>query len=117
MSPTANILSDGTRLHLQHGPIDLIIGADGQREVAFEAAAFDLIDKTKWSQSDNLQDRIITPINLLANALNINKNRLLFWIFLRIIISAQWFIEDNGNPDEMLNLASTIYPLIVKQYH
>ncbi len=29
----------GGRLHLQHGPIDLVIGADGAREAAFRAAA------------------------------------------------------------------------------
>ncbi|MEO1681408.1 MAG: UPF0280 family protein [Pseudomonadota bacterium] len=28
----------GGRLHLQHGPIDLVIGADGAREAAFKAA-------------------------------------------------------------------------------
>ena len=28
----------GDRLHLQHGPIDLIIGVDGARQAAFEAA-------------------------------------------------------------------------------
>ena len=38
MNPVAAILPCGTRLHLQHGPIDLIIGADGARQVAFEAA-------------------------------------------------------------------------------
>ena len=38
MNPTAAILPCGTRLHLQHGPIDLIIGADGQRMRAFDAA-------------------------------------------------------------------------------
>lgn len=37
MSPAAAILP-GNRLHLQHGPIDLIIGADGARTDAFEAA-------------------------------------------------------------------------------
>lgn len=37
MSAVAAILPGG-RLHLQHGPIDLVIGADGAREVAFEAA-------------------------------------------------------------------------------
>jgi hypothetical protein len=31
----AKRLADGRRLHLQHGPIDLIIGADGDRESAF----------------------------------------------------------------------------------
>lgn len=36
--PAAALLSGGTRLHLQHGPIDLIIGADGARATAFDAA-------------------------------------------------------------------------------
>ena len=34
----AALLPDGERLHLQHGPIDLIIGADGDRPAAFAAA-------------------------------------------------------------------------------
>ncbi|MEP2642709.1 UPF0280 family protein [Roseobacter sp.] len=38
MGPQATILPCGTRLHLQHGPIDLIIGADGDRRAAFDAA-------------------------------------------------------------------------------
>ena len=38
MRPTIAILPCGSRLHLQHGPIDLIIGADGNRGAAFQAA-------------------------------------------------------------------------------
>ncbi len=38
MRPVSALLSCGTRLHLQHGPIDLIIGADGDRAGAFAAA-------------------------------------------------------------------------------
>lgn len=34
----AQLLPDGERLHLQHGPIDLIIGAEGDRSTAFRAA-------------------------------------------------------------------------------
>ena len=41
--PVASLLSNGSRLHLQHGPIDLVIGADSAhpagRQLAFEAAA------------------------------------------------------------------------------
>jgi ApbE superfamily uncharacterized protein (UPF0280 family) len=37
MRPAAALLP-GNRLHLQHGPIDLIIGADGPRDIAFAAA-------------------------------------------------------------------------------
>ncbi|WP_439149236.1 UPF0280 family protein [Sulfitobacter sp.] len=32
------VLLSGNRLHLSHGPIDLIIGADGARDTAFRAA-------------------------------------------------------------------------------
>ncbi len=38
MRPTARLLPDGQRLHLQHGPSDLIICADGARHAAFRAA-------------------------------------------------------------------------------
>ena len=38
MGPSAALLACGKRLHLQHGPIDLIIGADGDRKAAFAAA-------------------------------------------------------------------------------
>jgi len=42
-APVATLLGDGSRLHLQHGPIDLVIGADvasqRDRRCAFEAAA------------------------------------------------------------------------------
>ncbi len=38
MGPTATLLQGGTHLHLQHGPIDLVIGAYGARRQAFAAA-------------------------------------------------------------------------------
>jgi ApbE superfamily uncharacterized protein (UPF0280 family) len=36
--PVATLLSGGKRLHLQHGPIDLIIGVDAETEVARQRA-------------------------------------------------------------------------------
>lgn len=38
MGPGVTMLPCGTRLHLQHGPIDLVIGVDGDRRRAFAAA-------------------------------------------------------------------------------
>jgi len=38
MGPSARILPDGNRMHLQHGPIDLVIGVDGDQSTAFRAA-------------------------------------------------------------------------------
>lgn len=40
MKPSAAILPCGRRLHLQHGPIDLIIGVDQNQHRAFEAAKY-----------------------------------------------------------------------------
>ncbi|MEM1243368.1 MAG: aminoglycoside phosphotransferase family protein [Pseudomonadota bacterium] len=104
-------------LHLEniisHGNKWLSIDLKGViGEMASEAAAFDLIGKNEWSESETIKNKIITRVKLLANELTIDKNRLLAWIFLRIIISAQWFIEDNGDPTEMLNLAANVYPLL-----
>ena len=36
--PQVRLLADGQRLHLQHGPIDLVIGVEGDRSAAFAAA-------------------------------------------------------------------------------
>lgn len=72
-------------------------------EMAFEAAAFYL-----QNDNDNQEHRI----QKLADALNLDNRRLTAWIFLRIMLSIQWFIEDKGDPTKMLNLAEKIFPLV-----
>lgn len=52
--PTAQRLDD--RLHLRHGPIDLIIGADGAREAAFAAA---------WGRFQTLLTELVAELPLL----------------------------------------------------
>ncbi len=81
-------------------------------EMAFEAAAFDLISQEEMRDLSALPAKIVHRVQLLSHALDIDYNRLLYWTFLRVIISAQWFIEDNGDPSQMLILANCIYPLI-----
>ncbi len=43
IGPTAAVLADGHRIHLQHGPIDLIIGVDG------DPAAVALAKRAAWT--------------------------------------------------------------------
>ncbi len=52
----ATMLS-GNRLHLQHGPIDLVIGVDGDRALAFDAARsrFDTILAELVTELDDLR--------------------------------------------------------------
>jgi len=81
-------------------------------EKVFEAAAFDLIDQDSIQETKTIHGKIISRASQLAEALHVSYERLLSWIFLRIIISAQWFIEDNDCPNEMLMLANYLYPII-----
>ncbi len=55
-SPVARILPDGQRLHLQHGPIDLIIGVDGDRAAGFAAAR---------ARFTTLLDELVSELDLL----------------------------------------------------
>ena len=71
-----------------------------------------MIGKKEWNTPDEIKNKISKRVNLLAKALEIDKDRLLAWAFLRAMIAAQWFIEDNGNPGEMLQRARPIYSLI-----
>lgn len=81
-------------------------------EMAFEAAAFDLVSKDEMQQVEANPHIIVERVTLLANALHIDYQRLLSWIYLRVMISLQWFIEDNGDPSEMIALMKIIHPLL-----
>lgn len=67
--PTATLLHDGKNLHLQHGPIDLIIGADpvnkGDRRAAFAVATqhFDTILSKLVEELPILRSRADFEIN------------------------------------------------------
>ena len=60
MGAQAQLLSEGERLHLQHGPIDLIIGAEGDRTRAFEAA---------FARFESVLDELARELPLLQTAL------------------------------------------------
>lgn len=57
----ARMLADGERLYLQHGPIDLVIGAEpvSARERAFQAA---------WDRFQTILDELVAELPLLRRA-------------------------------------------------
>lgn len=57
--PVAAMLS-GDRLHLQHGPIDLVIWADGDRRAAYRAA---------WARFQTVLPELVEELPLLRSAL------------------------------------------------
>ncbi|MCZ6913959.1 MAG: hypothetical protein O7C59_05525 [Rickettsia endosymbiont of Ixodes persulcatus] len=102
---------------LQHGSHWLAIDPKGIiGDTAFEAAAFALLSPDELKDSQQVTSKLIDRVEKLSITLGIDFNRLLAWIFLRTIISAQWFIEDNGEPseslDERLTLAKHVYPIL-----
>jgi len=66
---------------------------------AFEAAAFDFIQPNEKAD-ECLMD---TRITMLAEAVGVPYERLLVWVFLRCVVSAQWFIEDDGDPSQRIS--------------
>ena len=46
---------------------------------------------------------------MLADKLQLNPERLAKWVFVRLILSAAWFIEDNGDPYWSITLANHVY--------
>lgn len=80
-------------------------------EMAFEAAAFDLLNEDENNISD-VTNLLKERIQQLASALSLNEERLKAWIFLRIMLSIQWSVEDKGDPTKMLKMADNIYPLM-----
>jgi len=65
MGPVAALLDNGHRLHLQHGPIDLIIGADpvsaGKRAAVFQRAA---------EAFETVLERLVEELPLLQSAIS-----------------------------------------------
>lgn len=78
-------------------------------ETAFEAAAFDLLTEAELMSIDSSERLIPARIERLAKTLHLSNERLLQWFFLRCLISAQWFIEDGGDPKQMFKLAKLLY--------
>lgn len=78
-------------------------------ELAFEAAAFDFLSDDELKDSQNVADLFLSRIKILSEALSINNDRLLSWVFLRAIMSAQWFVEDGGDPSSVLLIAKHVY--------
>lgn len=71
------------------------------------------IANTREMKDSTAMSIIIERTDQLSVALGLDSNRLIAWIFLKIMISIQWFLEDNGDPTRMLAAAHTVYPLLI----
>ncbi|MGQ3887912.1 aminoglycoside phosphotransferase family protein [Legionella sp. CNM-1927-20] len=121
----SKLINTSTSFYLCHGDLHLENIINHQKswlaidpkgiigDIGFEAAAYDLISKEELNQEkQNCKTIILERLIKLAKALDIDLAYLTSWVFLRVILSAQWFIEDKGDPTFMLSLAQLIYSLI-----
>jgi streptomycin 6-kinase len=118
------LLNTLTREYLCHGDLHLdniildkqswvMIDPKGiTAELAFEAAAFDLLNQQELEVTTQTPHLILERSTLLAQELDITQDRLLAWFFLRNILAAQWLIEDNSDPSPKLVLAQQVYALL-----
>lgn len=94
---------------LQHQDTWLMIDPKGiYAEAAFEAAACDLSFDNEVVTTDLLAARSAA----LATVCQLDVSRLRGWIFVRILLALQWFIEDNLDPQRMLRIAEKFFPLV-----
>lgn len=86
-----------------------VLGVSG-----FEAAAFDLCPTAEIIKISNneLSDLVIEKSRMLSDKTDIILADLYKWIFLRVLLSACWFIEDGGDPSPMIRLTHVISKLV-----
>jgi len=77
-------------------------------ETAFEVAAFDFIHDSEITDTLEVRELFLSRIKAVAAKSNVNAERLKNWVFVRLILSAVWYIEDNGDPGLVIRLADIL---------
>ena len=79
-------------------------------EIEFEIANFDIFSKSeiKTANSKIFQERI----EKIALKTTKSYQRIRDWIFVRLILSAAWYIESFENPETELKLANLLYKIL-----
>jgi len=81
-------------------------GIIGDQE--FEIAAFDFIHPTELNHKKHLNPLFNSRIENIARKSKLNSQRIKDWVFVRLLLSATWSIEDNCDPSWALELAKAM---------
>lgn len=77
-------------------------------EPEFEIAAFDFISIDEMKNNNEVQKLFYRRLNLIAEKSQLSAERIKDWVFVRLMLSAVWHIEDNGEPEKVISLAEMI---------
>ena len=75
-------------------------------EAEFEIAAFDFIDQAELN--DATSDLFVNRIESVSKKANMSPKRVKEWTFVRLILSAVWFAESNGDLKKPIQLAKLL---------
>lgn len=78
-------------------------------EAEFEVAAFDFISADEIKNYNEVKKLFHRRLNLIAEKLKLSAERIKDWVFVRLMLSAVWFVEDNGDPEKAISLAEILY--------
>lgn len=113
-------LQEGVRVYFLHGDLHLgnivqngegWLAIDPQGVVGpleFELSAFDFTDPSEGKSDLILKDLLEKRIEHLATLAKVDREKLRDWVFLRLMLSVSWFIEDKGDPSRHLHLATLL---------
>lgn len=94
---------------LKHGNEWVAIDPKGViGEAEFEIAAFDFMYVPELAITADVKEIIAARIDLLAQKANLDAQRIKDWMFVRLVLMAAWFIEDNGDPIWAIKLAELL---------
>ena len=79
-------------------------------EACFEVAKYDFFSDSMFRSDKDLQPDFHKQVETLCKNLNLPKQRLLDWIFVRRVMGALWMIEDNSSPDYFLRQVEKLFP-------
>ena len=77
-------------------------------ELAFEVAAFDFIHASDLGDNLVIKKLFDYRVNRIAEKINLNSQPIKDWVFVRLILSAVWLVEDKGNPGWAIKLAEIL---------
>lgn len=77
-------------------------------EPAFEVAAFDFIHSSEMDDAD-CKALLEARVKRLSFNLNLDPEQLKEWVFVRILLSAAWWVEDRGDPSKDVHLAERLF--------
>lgn len=76
----------------------------------------DKLEKNKELNKEDLKKQVVKILKqrayMLAEKTNIDPDRLLAWVYVRVVLEATWCIEDGLNPSRAINLAEYLYSIV-----